>query len=133
MSQMFSQQLPPPYNRNSSSLERIFSRVLGLMVWASLALVGLLFALSLLVWLAFGVVASLIMSVFTGRPATVTLLWRRYREMTRQRWPSRQPAASATPRADTASATGASVPTGVQDVSWREVSDKNQTSEPSNR
>ncbi|WP_156909391.1 hypothetical protein [Ottowia thiooxydans] len=117
---MFSQQLPPPYARSSSTVERIVARVLGVMVWATLALVGLVFALSLLIWLAVGVVASLVMSLVTGRPATVTLLWRRYREMTRQHWPKRQ-AAATTPRADATSAAGGSEPAVVQDVSWREV------------
>ena len=54
----------------------------------------------------------------------MTLLWRRYRDMTREvtrsRW-SPSPASS-TPRADAAQATGAaSAQTSVQDVSWREV------------
>lgn len=96
------------------------SAVLGLMVWAMLAMLGLVFAASLAIWLAVMVVVSLVSSVFTGRPAAVTVLWRRYREMTRQRWPQQRPG-SATPRADAADVTGASVPTSVQDVRWREV------------
>ena len=95
------------------------ARVLGLLVWVTLAAMGLVFALSLAVWLVM-VVVSLVASVFTGRPAAVTVLWRRYRELTRQRWPQR-PDASSTPRADAASATGAARPTGVEDVAWREV------------
>ncbi|WP_423460854.1 hypothetical protein [Ottowia sp. VDI28] len=111
-------QLPPPYARGSSgTLERIVARVIGVAIWAMLALMGLVFAISLFIWLVVAVVASL----FTGRPATVTLLWRRYRDMTRQRWPGRQQAASNTPRADAASATGESAPVPVQDVSWRDI------------
>ena len=79
-----------------------------------------MFAASLAIWLVVMVVVSLISSLFTGRPAAVTVLWRRYREMTRQRWPQQHPG-SATPRADAADVTGASVPTRVQDVHWREV------------
>ena len=114
--------LPPPSASASHGLESLFARVMGWMVWGTLALMGLVFALSLLIWLAVMVLVSLVASIFTGRPAAVTMLWRRYRDMTRQRWPQRQPA-SATPRADAAQATGASVTTGVQDVRWREVRD----------
>ena len=111
------QSLPPA---PGGALDRFFARLLGWLVWASLALVGLVFLASLLVWLAVMVVVSLVSSLITGRPATVTLLWRRYREMARQRWPQR-PAASTTPRADAAEATGAAAPTTVQDVAWRDV------------
>ncbi len=96
------------------------SAVFGLLVWVMLATIGLVFAASLLIWLVMMVVVSLISSVFTGRPAAVTVLWRRYREMTRQRWPQRA-AASSTPRADAAGATGAARPSGVEDVAWRDV------------
>lgn len=95
------------------------ARLLGVMVWATLAAMGLVFAVSLLIWMVVMALVSLVVSVFTGRPAALTLLWRRYREMTRQRWP--QSRGSATPRADAATASGAAAPTGVQDVSWREV------------
>ena len=94
--------------------------VFGLLVWVMLATIGLVFAVSLLIWLVAMVLISLVRSLFTGRPASVTVLWRRYREMTRQRWPQRS-AADSTPRADAASATGAVRPTGVEDVAWREV------------
>ena len=99
---------------------------MGLMVWALLATMGVVFALSLLVWLVVMVVVSLVASVFTGRPAAVTVLWRRYRDLTsslaRQRWPQGGSRDSATPRADANSATGAATPTSaVQDVGWREV------------
>lgn len=124
MNEMPFRQLPPPYARGSGgTLERIVSRVLAVAIWATLALLGLVFAVSLFVWLVVAVIASLVVSVFTGRPATVTLLWRRYRDMTRQRWPGRpQASASSTPRADAAAATGAAAASPVQDVSWREVS-----------
>lgn len=113
-------QLPPASPATGGGFERFMSAVLGLMVWSMLALLGLVFAASLLIWLAVMVVVSLLSSVFTGRPAAVTVLWRRYREMTRQRWPQQRPGSS-TPRADAADMTGASVPTSVQDVRWREV------------
>ncbi|MDO5290690.1 MAG: hypothetical protein Q4F13_13820 [Pseudomonadota bacterium] len=101
------------------------TRLLGAMVWLLLATVGLVFALSLGIWLLVMLVVSLVRSVFTGRPAAVTLLWRQWREQTRQRWPGARPG-SATPRADAADATGASaqVPERairVQDVAWRDV------------
>ncbi len=121
MNETFYRQLSSPYARGSSSaLERIVASVMALLVWATLAFMGLIVAASLLIWLAVAIVFSLVSSLFTGRPATVTLLWRRYRDMTRQRWPSR-PAASTTPRADAAGAKGAAEPAGVQDVAWREV------------
>ena len=88
-----------------------------------LAALGAVFALSLLIWLAVALAVSLLASLFTGRPAAVTVLWRRYRDMTRQmreRWPQRP--ASSTPRADAVSATGAAdAAPQVQDVRWREV------------
>ena len=113
-------QLPSSSPAAGGGLGRVMSVVLGLLVWAMLAMLGLVFAASLAIWLVVMVVVSLISSLFTGRPAAVTVLWRRYRELTRQRWPQR-PDASSTPRADAASATGAARPTGVEDVAWREV------------
>lgn len=116
--------LPPPRSsgpsRSAGGLDRFFARLLGWALWGLLALMGAVFALSLLVWALVMTVASLAVSLFTGRPGAVTLLWRRYRELARQRWPQR-PTASSTPRADEASATGASTATGVQDVAWREL------------
>ena len=117
------QSLPPPSASAANGLDRLFARVMGWVVWGVLALMGLVFALSLFVWLTAMVLVSLVASVFTGRPAAVTMLWRRYRDMTRQmreRWPQRP--ASATPRADAATATGAAdAAPRVQDVAWREV------------
>lgn len=130
MNETFFRQLssPPGARQTGSTLERIVAGVMGLVVWATVAFMGLIVAASLLIWLALAVVFSLVSSVFTGRPATVTLLWRRYRDMTRQRWPSSRPAASNTPRADAVSPHGASPAQAgasgvdaVQDVSWREV------------
>ncbi|MFV0679174.1 hypothetical protein [Ottowia sp.] len=121
--------LPPPNTSGSGGglerfFARLFSRLMGLMLWITLGLIGLVFAFSLLVWLLVMLVASLVSSVFTGRKPAVAVLWSRYRDMTRQRWPQRpdfgQPASS-TPRADAADATGAATDTGVQDVRWREV------------
>lgn len=114
-------QLPPPAGGPTGNpLERFVATLMRWMVWGTLALMALVFALSLLIWLVVMTVFSLVASVFTGRPAAVTVLWRRYREMTRQRWPSSRPDSS-TPRADAADVTGASAPTAVQDVTWREV------------
>ena len=117
-------QLPSSSPAAGGGLGRVMSVVLGLLVWAMLAMLGLVFAASLAIWLVVMVVVSLISSLFTGRPAAVTVLWRRYRDMTRglarQGWRKGEPA-SATPRADAADVTGASVPTRVQDVHWREV------------
>lgn len=113
------QSLPPA---SGGALDRFFARLLGWLVWAFLALMGLVFLASLLIWLAVMVVASLVSSLVTGRPATVTLLWRRWREMARQRWPQRPGAQpSATPRADEVAATGHGATDGVQDVAWREL------------
>ena len=120
MTRMFFHSLPPPAPV-SGGADGLLARVLGALVWLMLAALGAVFALSLLIWLVVMVVVSLVGSLFTGRPATVTLLWRRYRDMTREvtrsRW-SPSPASS-TPRADAAQA--ASAQTSVQDVSWREV------------
>lgn len=123
MTRMFFHSLPPPAPV-SGGADGLLARVLGALVWLMLAALGAVFALSLLIWLVVMVVVSLVGSLFTGRPATVTLLWRRYRDMTREvtrsRW-SPSPVSS-TPRADAAQATGAaSAQTSVQDVSWREV------------
>ena len=123
MTRMFFHSLPPPAPV-SGGADGLLARVLGALVWLMLAALGAVFALSLLIWLVVMVVVSLVGSLFAGRPATVTLLWRRYRDMTREvtrsRW-SPSPASS-TPRADAAQATGAaSAQTSVQDVSWREV------------
>ena len=122
--------LNPPAAAPGNAAERFFGRLMGLMVWALLATMGVVFALSLLVWLVVMVVVSLVASVFTGRPAAVTVLWRRYRDLTRglarQRWSNAARAAPATPRADANTATGASAnaPTGVQDVGWRDVENR---------
>lgn len=125
MNGMYFRQLPPPSaSATASPLDGLVARLLGAFVWLTLMALGAVFALSLLVWLAVMVVVSLVGSVFTGRPAAVTLLWRRYRDMTREmtraRWPQRP--ASNTPRADAAQASGAATAdTPVQDVRWREV------------
>ena len=119
MNDMSFRSLPPP-RASGSGLDRLLARVLTAVVWGGLALMGLVFALSLLVWLAVMLVISLVSSLFTGRKPAVAVLWSRYRDLARQRWPQRQPASS-TPRADAASATGAAADAGVQDVRWREV------------
>ena len=80
-------QLPSSSPAAGGGLGRVMSVVLGLLVWAMLAMLGLVFAASLAIWLVVMVVVSLISSLFTGRPAAVTELRRRSRELTRQRWP----------------------------------------------
>ncbi|MDO5692202.1 MAG: hypothetical protein Q4G70_06950 [Pseudomonadota bacterium] len=117
---MFFYSLPSSSSSSGSGIERFVSAAFGLFVWAMLAMLGLVFATSLAIWLVVMVVVSLVSSMFTGRPAAVTVLWRRYREMTRQRWPH-QRTGSATPRADATDVTGASASTRVQDVHWRDV------------
>lgn len=115
--------LPPPAASHANPLERLLGRVMGWLGWVVLMMLGLVFVVSLLFWLAVMVLYSLVAGWITGRPATVTLLWQRYRAMARQHWP-RRPArqgTSPTPRADAAQATGAAMETGVQDVGWREV------------
>lgn len=116
--------LPPPSGSPAGSgLERLLRRLSGWLVWAMLALLGLVFLASLLIWLVVMVVVSLVSSLISGRPATVTLLWQRYRDLARRGWPRRPGGApeSSTPRADAAQATGASMDTGVSDVRWRDV------------
>ena len=50
MSDMSYGSLPPPRSSSSSStLERLFSRLMGWLVWAMLAALGLVFVASLLV------------------------------------------------------------------------------------
>jgi hypothetical protein len=125
--------LPPPRHCQpaGSALDRLLARVAALLAWGVLALIGLVFALSLLVWLVIATLVSLASSVFTGKPAAVTVLWRRYRDLTRQRWPQRQPD-SATPRADAADAAGAAMPAHtVEDVAWREVPSQGDDGRPS--
>ncbi len=122
MNDMSFRSLPPPKSSGSGGgLDRFFARLMAWMVWGTLALMGLVFALSLLVWLVVMLIVSLVVALFTGRKPAVAVLWSRYRDLARQRWPQRE-AASPTPRADAASSTGASTTdTGVQDVRWREV------------
>jgi hypothetical protein len=118
MSLMFYLPSPRDSQPAGSGLDRLLARVIGLLAWGALALIGLVFALSLLIWLVIALLASLIASVFTGKPAAVTVLWRRYRDLTRQRWPQRPPGGN-TPRADAADA---AAPTHtVEDVAWRDV------------
>lgn len=124
MNQMPFGYLPPPSGTPAGGgLERLLRRLAGWAAWAMLALLGLVFLASLLIWLVVMVVFSLVSSLVTGRPATVTLLWQRYRDLARRRWPQHPGGApeSSTPRADAAQATGASMDTGVSDVRWRDV------------
>ena len=118
--------LPPPPTPSANAFERLIGRLFAWLGWLALASLGLVFLASLLIWLMVMVALSLLSSLFTGRPAAVTLLWRRYREMVRQRWPQSVRPASTTPRADAATATGASMDSGVQNVRWREVDDSSR-------
>lgn len=111
--------LSPPRPSRSNPIERLLGLIVGWLGWVVLMALGLVFVVSLLFWLLVMVVYSLVSGWVTGRPATVTVLWQRYRAMARQHWPRRP--ASNTPRADAAQATGASMDSGVQDVGWREV------------
>ena len=101
----------------------LLGRLLGVLSWVLLASMALVFVASVLVWASLAVVFSLIASVFTGRPPAVAVLWRRYRDLARTRWP--QPRAeSTTPRADAtdvAAAARAADVSRVDDVAWREV------------
>lgn len=123
MNQMPFGYLPPPSGVSGGSrLERLLRRLSAWLAWAMLALLGLVFLASLLIWLVVMVAFSLVSSLVTGRPATVTLLWQRCRDLARRGWPSRPSAPdSTTPRADAAQATGASMDTGVSDVRWRDL------------
>ncbi|HOK12881.1 MAG TPA: hypothetical protein PK221_11490, partial [Ottowia sp.] len=75
MSRMYFHSLPPTASV-SGSADSLMGRLLGALVWLTLAAFGAVFALSLLIWLVVMVAVSLVGSLFTGRPATVTLLWR---------------------------------------------------------
>jgi len=100
-------------------------RIFAWMTWALFAMMGFMFLFVLLFWLAVMALFSLVVGLITGRPSTVGMLWRQYRDLARQRWP-RPPSgqASATPRADAAGGTTDSAAgERVQDVAWRDVSD----------
>lgn len=107
----------------SGATPSLLGRLLGVLSWVLLASMALVFVASVLVWAFLAVVFSLIASVFTGRPPAVAVLWRRYRDLARTRWP--QPRTeSATPRADAtdvAAAARAADVSRVDDVAWREV------------
>lgn len=101
----------------------MFGLVVGWLSFAMLVALGLVFIVSLMFWLIVMLVFSLVSSWITGRPATVTLLWQRYRAMARRHWPQRAAGARASAH-HRASATGsAAADAGVQDVAWREVRD----------
>lgn len=111
---------PPISSSAPSAAEGFVSRVLGLVMSLLLAAMGLVFALCLLAWLLVMVVVSLVSGWITGRPSTVSVLWQRYRDLTRRvsrpRWAQRAsgPARDSTPGSP---AKG----TEVQDVQWRDV------------
>lgn len=115
--------LPPASDAASASpLGAILGGLIAWLGWALVALVGLVFIASLLVWVVILVAFSVIAGWVTGRPSTVALLWRHYRDLMRGRWP--QPPGrkrSATPRADAVQATAPD--DSVQDVRWRDVPD----------
>lgn len=117
--------LPPPYARSSMG----FSGALGLLfawcAWMVMALLGVLFIFAVLFWVAVAIVFSLVAGWIRGRPSTVSLLWRQYRDLMKRRWPHTPGAhPSATPRADATPGSGTT--DGVEDVSWHDVHDDDQ-------
>lgn len=118
---MFYVFMPTAAPRGAGAGGSLMGRILAWMTWALFAVMGLMFLFVLLFWLAVMAVVSLVSGLVTGRPSTVGMLWRQYRDMARQRWPKPPTgAASATPCADAADR-----PAGhhVQDVAWRDVSE----------
>ena len=115
--------LPPTASPRASPLERLLGVVAGWLGLAMLIALGLVFVVSLLFWLVLMLVYSLVSSWITGRPATVSLLWQRYRAMARRHWPARRAGRAATGMPGAARAGRAPDGDGVQDVSWREVRD----------
>lgn len=115
--------LPPmPPNPSASPLESAVGWLLAWIGWALVALVGLVFIASLLLWVVVLVAFSVIAGWITGRPSTVALLWRHYRDLMRGRWPQTPgKKRSTTPRADAVQATAPDDT--VQDVHWRDVPD----------
>jgi hypothetical protein len=95
---------------------------MGWLGWVVLMLLGLVFVVSLLFWLAVMVLYSLVAGWITGaRPPSPCC------GSATAPWPAstgrgaRRAGDIAPPRADAAQATGAAMETGVQDVGWREV------------
>lgn len=115
--------LPQPSGFSAAPLGGIVGWIVAWMGWMLVALVGLVFIASVLIWLLVLIAFSLIRGWITGRPSTVALLWRHYRDLMRGRWPQTPgKKRSTTPRADAVQATTAD--DSVQDVNWRDVSDK---------
>ena len=115
--------LLPPSGYSAAPLGGILGLIVAWIGWMLVALVGLVFIVSVLIWLALLIAFSLIRGWITGRPSMVALLWRHYRDVMRGRWPQTPGAKrSTTPRADAVRA--ASADDSVQDVNWRDVTDK---------
>ena len=108
--------------QSSNPLERALARLLGFLSWAVLALLGLVFMFSLLVWVLIMALFSLVSGWITGRPSTVSQLWAGYRQMAGQRWPQSGRQGRTTP-ADDSHPAGAARPSAadVQDVKWRDL------------
>lgn len=111
---------PPSNQADRGAIERAIGRLAGWLLWALLAAAGVVFLISLLIWMLVMAVISLVSSLITGRPAAVTLLWRRYREMARQRWP-RPPSTSTTARPTSHDDAQAKAADTVEDVRWRDL------------
>lgn len=118
---MFYMFAPGGAPRGADAGGTLMGRVLAWITWALFAMMGLMFLFVLLFWLAVMALFSLVAGLITGRPSTVGMLWRQYRDLARQRWPrSPNDPASATPRADAAAGSVANDHP-VQDVAWRDV------------
>lgn len=111
---------PPSNPPDRGAIERAIGRLAGWLLWALLAAAGVVFLISLLIWMFVMAVISLVSSLITGRPAAVTLLWRRYREMARQSWP-RPPSTSNTARPTSHDDAPAKAADTVEDVHWRDL------------
>ena len=94
------QSLPPPSAGAANGLDRLFARVMGWVVWGVLALMGLVFALSLL---AAALILACIWAIragwarLTGRPVTPWVMrvdpregWNRFYQSPGP-WPRREP------------------------------------------
>lgn len=114
--------LPPPPMRSSMGFGGALGLIFSWFAWIAMVMVGALFVLAVLFWVAVAILFSLVSGWITGRPSTVALLWRQYRDLMKRRWPHTPGARpSATPRADATPGSGRA--DGVEDVNWHDVPD----------
>lgn len=112
--------LPPPL-RSTMGLSGALGLIFAWCARAAMVVIGALFVFAVLFWVVVAILFSLIAGWIRGRPSTVSLLWRQYRDLMRRRWPHTSGAhPSSTPRADATERT-ATDPGGVEDVPWRDV------------